>query len=101
MLRPAILLTAVMTVGFAGTYDKQQLMTLFGMATDEVAPGSRTCRGPSPDLPPHMRGPQQVPDRGPSSWTWNDRGERQQKLPSSFTFTRGSERPATNNWRTR
>jgi hypothetical protein len=80
-----ILTGALVTV--LGSCDKRALMTLFGMSPNEVAddrdPEPPPVE-PDPEPLPHMCG-QQQPDRGQSSWQWNDRGERiSPRLPSSF-----------------
>jgi hypothetical protein len=61
--------------------DKVALLRLFGqneretIEPDQPAPVD-LVPAPEPELPPYLRGPQQVPDRGPETWVYNDRGER-------------------------
>jgi hypothetical protein len=81
-----------------GRCDKRQLLTLFGMAAGEIAdpePAGPVWAKPDPnkgELKPH----------DPSKFTHDDRGYRIGPKPeSAFAYTRYSERPTTNAWRTR
>jgi hypothetical protein len=72
-----------------GKCDKGRLVRLFGLSPSETAPDDLLAPEPElpaePELPPHLREPQQEPDRGQVSWTWNDAGYRTSpRLPSSF-----------------
>jgi hypothetical protein len=84
-----------------GRCDKRKLLIIFGMNSTETAP--------EPEPPPAE------PELTLShDWAWtagkaglehavyDDRGYRiSPKLPSAFDYTRDSERPVRNNWRTR